>query len=67
MTNWRSIATAPKDGTPILIETDDEDWPVAVVKFDSSPYFNGVYGWKDNDEARYDPERWLPLPAGSGY
>lgn len=62
MSEWQPIDTARKDGSPILIPTDDDVFPVACVVWDDTPYYDGVYGWKDNEETRYNPSRWTPCP-----
>lgn len=57
---WRPIATAPKDGTPILgwwgTECMIVDWCVVVERWGST----------HDGEDMFEPEptHWMPLPEG---
>ena len=57
---WRSIDSAPKDGTPILcysFDEDDEHEPIHVVKWFANDWVCQVdmyYIWR--------PSYWMPLP-----
>lgn len=71
MTEWRSIETAPKDGSRVLLwtETDEADPYVRVTgayvrtiqigKWDEETY-GGSPGW--TKELIGDPLFWMPLP-----
>lgn len=72
-TEWRSMRTAPKDGTRILVtvrESEQGPAEVDVVKW-TKPDANSEYGWLATDS---DPEArivygdgelaaWMPLPS----
>lgn len=57
---WRDIATAPKDGTSILVWADGYDRP-EVVRW---AVRRGVGGWLGGDNSIFDdtPTHWMPLP-----
>jgi hypothetical protein len=72
---WRDIASAPKDGTEILVTggtfttTDGEnpDWP---LNFITKTHWHRTYGRWDGGmtsdgytEFVYSPTHWQPLPA----
>ncbi len=76
MSAWQPIATAPRDGTWVLVTSIDgkpysacydtaEDTFYDWLKDD---FFSG--GWTDYDDdggdsphtRRYDPTHWMPLP-----
>lgn len=63
---WRSIATAPKDGTCVLV---CPSWPddADVCHWMEADEF-GASGWYDanNFEADVEPTHWLPLPPPLG-
>lgn len=58
---WLPIATAPKDGTPVLCFTPDNDFS-AITGID-------VLWWDDDDwlyagsPVAFQPTHWMPLPA----
>jgi hypothetical protein len=60
---WQPIATAPKDGTFLLVRQDD-----------FVPYVGRYYGrqldpngyWGDETGPRPRPTTWMPLPASQG-
>ena len=66
LTDWQPIETAPKDGTEVLLWTDE--YPRVV----SASYreFGEWEGWTFTDEALADiqpegprePSHWMPLP-----
>ena len=59
MTEWQDISTAPKDGTKILLFTDD-------VNLGSYRTWCGSDKcWRDVGGATISrPTRWQPLPEG---
>jgi hypothetical protein len=72
-TEWRSMRTAPRDGTRILVtvrESEQGAAEVDVVKW-ASPDPDSEYGWLATDsdpEAKIvygEPElaAWMPLPS----
>jgi len=52
---WQPIDTAPKDGTRILVATDDE---VAISSWSGQ----GLTGWNDDYLRALFPRRWRSLP-----
>ena len=65
---WRQIATAPRDGTPILVwdpSMASYNWPGEP---DDSRYAIGYWrtvwggGWGNRNTARPAPTHWMPLP-----
>lgn len=76
MTDWRDIATAPRDGTPFLTFSADanaepqegvggtKSTPVLVMAWlctDRHPYPVDEHGdW--HDFHCYEPTNWMPLP-----
>jgi Protein of unknown function (DUF551) len=59
---WRLIATAPKDGTPVLgwwgTECMIVDWCVVVERWGSTH--------DGEDTFLPEPTHWMPLPEGPG-
>lgn len=58
---WKSIATAPKDGTEILVAAAGNSW--FVVFWDDKP--GDTHCWQTPDGVRYHndlPTHWMPLP-----
>lgn len=78
MTEWQPIETAPKDGTPILLWSEDAEidafndhpkWGNVVLDYKSPPSFPFVgfwtqYGWQlaHYSAFNYSPTHWMPLP-----
>ena len=69
---WRDIATAPKDGTLILVRGKPTDHPGLEVEFLAESTFTAYY--EPIDEAFcinggdwmgpfIEPTAWMPLPA----
>jgi hypothetical protein len=52
---WRDIATAPKDGTLVLLWCDAWPFPRTGWTFNNDP-------WQDCDAGRGPPTHWMPLP-----
>lgn len=66
MTFWRTITTAPKDGTPIIVCTHDpREWPFVATFKRVGRYTNSVSAWVGHPfgymEDR-DLYAWMPLP-----
>ena len=64
MTGWRTMDSAPKDGTRIIGSNDDETVYVCAWFFDDPGE-----GYEDGDWLEYGtdvvrPTRWMPLPEG---
>lgn len=64
LTEWRDIATAPKDGDAILISLpthfmDEEGWHVVRWEDDKWVCHDGKF---DTPLRGPDPTHWLPLP-----
>ena len=69
MSNWKSMGSAPKDGTPVLIRDDYGEMFVAKWKDASSwhnPNYDWVYGVAVSDFNEYltvdSPKEWQELP-----
>jgi len=66
MSEWKSIETAPTDGTHILL-VDAEDTPFADREV-CMGWWN-LDGWRDygvrgcNGQCDYAPTHWMPLPT----
>jgi hypothetical protein len=58
------ISTAPKDGTPILVWCEDDDWNAWVTAkwIDGSWYGDHDCSWKANNLDVRTPQWWLPMP-----
>ncbi len=69
MDNWKSIETAPKDGTKILL-CSGTNWKEIEIGYWVVVGYNGVKGkWTTGfhcaDEGDFDifnPTHWMPLP-----
>ena len=54
---WQLIATAPRDGTPVLAVSMTYGRVVRIARF------NGIYGWQVlPGQWRLVPTHWMPLP-----
>ena len=63
---WRTIESAPRDGTPILLATDEFSGGLQVV---GSWERDGTPGWECECHRRYHPNsftHWKPLDPGPG-
>jgi hypothetical protein len=70
MTEWQPIATAPKDGTVILVTNG---WNIACARWDddSWPYAANNARWSISDwhndpihlRGGYMSTHWMPLPS----
>lgn len=62
MNDWRPIATAPKDGTLVLVRGLKSEI-VATAKYDAS-YARPWCDWDWDDPLPYyeEPTHWMPLP-----
>jgi hypothetical protein len=59
MTQWSSIASAPKDGTVILVwDADNED--IFIVSYYQEA---GTWPWRDNQYSARRPTHWMPMPT----
>jgi hypothetical protein len=62
---WRTIETAPKDGTVILLA--DWDGTVSAAYWSNSTYYRDRgFRWANTGSLSGDPRRpicWIPLPA----
>lgn len=60
---WKSIETAPKDGTPILIVTPKEQWPVLIAEWCYGHWYvhgNDICGEMCGIDP--DPTHWMERP-----
>ena len=55
---WQPIATAPKDGTQVLVH---DCGATMVSVYVTDPHGVGV-GWYDNGIMNPPPTHWMPLP-----
>jgi hypothetical protein len=72
LSRWQPIATAPKDGTPILIYVPDHGWtqPILMASWSSDerhPQHNCWEIWCGSGRYSGDikpehPTHWMPLP-----
>ena len=62
--NWQPIATAPKDGTLILVCVDAYYLPKTACWAIYNPNSSGKATWRDSPVcgAKLDPTHWMPLP-----
>lgn len=65
MSEWRDIATAPKDGTQILVcityNLPDGHWEtIQWVDWQKPPFVWPIY--RDRIDIPYSPTHWMPLP-----
>lgn len=69
LTGWRSMDSAPKDGTVVLgfCPFDcgfEEVTPIFPIRFNSNRYAVGWYlQTSEGDETDVDPTHWMPLPT----
>lgn len=78
MSEWQDIATAPKDGTPILIWQPSghsfgyrgryqPEWNGPVRWYDDARWAIGYWrpwgGWGNRNSSEVVPTHWQPLPA----
>ena len=57
---WRTMDTAPRDGTRILAHCDDGTQ--AVMRFEPTAYTEPVWVCDAYEPASQIPEAWMPLP-----
>lgn len=64
---WQDIATAPKDGTRVLlgrfVDGDKRDGYIAVDRYRRSQDGVGYIGWGKFNTQHWPPTHWMPLPA----
>jgi hypothetical protein len=67
---WQDIASAPKDGTPILIWQPSSQKHVWADGVDDQRYAIGYWrtwepggGWGNRNDSTVVPTHWQPLPA----
>lgn len=65
MNNWRTMETAPKDGTPVL---GYDGWTMNTIRY-VQPYHRVGRGWwalvdggPYADDVDWFPTHWMPLP-----
>ena len=62
MDDWQDIATAPRDGTFVLVRTPKKT-PV-VAYFSQAVGFYPNLGWQSvPGDVRQNPTEWVPLPG----
>ena len=68
-TGWQPIATAPRDGTRLLLavfrEGDYVNIGVGAWEFIETSEWDGikVYDWAEYAGSTEEPSHWMPLPA----
>lgn len=71
MMKWQTMETAPKDGTRILVHSNEfyHDSEMAVVYWKELKTYHGIYGnWEvtcfggHDAESEVEPTHWMPLP-----
>ena len=64
MSDWRPIATAPRDRTSILVVYGDEQAVAFWWQPDPQAPKGFVAGWHDGvfHELEFEPTHWQPLP-----
>lgn len=67
MTGWQDIATAPKDGTRVLLFSPDSKYGLFIGWWCENNIDPEGAWWPDDEDAPYpidaDPTKWQPLPA----
>lgn len=62
---WLPIATAPKDGSPVLVYVPDSklEWykEFCAVAYWVTKEYDGVAGWFDNFD-KIEPTHWMKIP-----
>jgi len=60
MNEWQPIATAPKDGTKVLLRGDpySYSWATFVASWKVWPKYAG---WQQDDLCDVEPTHWMPL------
>lgn len=59
MSTWQPIATAPKDGTLVVVRWADKDWPPLVAYFCDRGWCDARDGYEITE-----PSYWAPIPKG---
>jgi hypothetical protein len=66
MAEWQDIASAPKDGAPILAagEVRDGSWVQTTVRWenDGEGYWNLIVVGAYAEDGEWWPTHWMPLP-----
>ncbi len=64
MNRWRSMKTAPRDGTPILcwwdLPPEEADAAMDVAKWEMGEWVDPESG--DRCSSFIEPKKWMPLP-----
>jgi hypothetical protein len=63
---WRDISTAPRDGTPVLLQRDPREWPFVAYWGNPYRYFKkGREAWIGHENGLHEDSDglfWMPLP-----
>lgn len=63
MSEWKTIETAPKDGTHVLISTDVGSVGEAFLEEDDKRWYWAGHHWTDAADGSIDSvTHWQPLP-----
>lgn len=65
MTDWQEIATAPKDGTVVLVYDPKWQPPLTAHFYEFPPGSGERWQFTFEDTGKYgrlDPTHWMPLP-----
>lgn len=60
---WRSIETAPQNGTPILVYAENTGWEFFVVKWIETAWYTLDSDYNPFAPGLRQPSHWMPLPA----
>ena len=68
MSEWKTMDSAPKDGTDVLLHGPSVSWkrPPVVAGWFGEPETDqpGWYSYDEPEELlRFSPTHWMPLPA----
>lgn len=68
MAEWKSIDSAPKDGTLVIVWAEDFDYPVLAQWSTEAHHLHQRYFWGTGNRAHWldlyaaQPTHWQPLP-----
>ena len=67
MDNWRTMESAPKDGSTIIVWRRNQimiaTWDIDRHARNPRPFWNGHSVWGRSDDRATPPVRWMPAPG----
>jgi hypothetical protein len=69
VSEWRTIESAPKDGTPFMVFSKSTGFSLCAYVWDNfrilatTDPVARAYDYEGNEEFSYSPRHWQPLPA----